>query len=114
MILAREAGTEAAARRQDPVIGACLFAAAGGVVLSPGNRQALRRANARVVWLCASNATLLGRVRSGAHRPLLDADPEAALLRMAAERDELYREVADACVSTEMRSPGEVLEAVLR
>ena len=91
-----------------------VIAAAGGVVLAAGNRAALKSARAKVVWLCASPAVLVDRVASGGHRPLLDDDPAGALERMAAERDELYREVADACVSTDGRSPAEVLEAVLR
>ncbi len=91
-----------------------VIAAAGGVVLGADNRRALKAARARVVWLCASTSTLVGRVRSGGHRPLLDGDPEAALTRMAADREAFYREVADACVSTDGRSPSEVLEAVLR
>src|SRR5436190_14572749 len=89
-----------------------VIAAAGGVVLSADNRAALKSARARVVWLYASPEVLVDRVATGGHRPLLDDDPAGALRRMATERDELYREVADACVSTEGRTPSEVLEAV--
>jgi hypothetical protein len=45
---------------------------------------------------------------------LLDADPDAMLKKMWAEREPLYREVADAIVGIEGRSIHEVLEAVLR
>jgi shikimate kinase len=91
-----------------------VIAAAGGVVLSAVNRDALRRSRARVVWLCAEPATLVARVASGGHRPLLDDDPAGTLRRMYDEREPLYREVADAIVLVDRRSPGEVVEAVLR
>jgi shikimate kinase len=94
----------------EPVI----IAAAGGVVLGAANRAALRQSGARVVWLCADPATLVERVKGGPHRPLLDADPAGTLQRMFEEREALYREVADAIVLVDHRSPAEVVEAVLR
>jgi len=53
-------------------------------------------------------------VRSGAHRPLLDDDPEGTLRRMFIDRAPLYQEVADAIVSVDHRSPHDVAKAVLR
>lgn len=91
-----------------------VIAAAGGVVLREENRAALKAANARVVWLCATPEVLLQRVMSGAHRPLLDDDPAGTLQRMHATREALYREVADAIVLVDNRSPADVVEAVLR
>ena len=91
-----------------------VIAAAGGVVLSERNRDALRSADAHVVWLLADVEVLLDRVRSGGHRPLLDEDPEGTLRRMYDERAGLYQEVADAVVSVDHRSIGEVTRAVLR
>lgn len=91
-----------------------VVAAAGGVVVRAENRQLLRASGARVVWLCAEVPTLLERVRAGGHRPLLDADPQGTLQRMADERAPLYREVADAIVLVDHRSIGDVVEAVLR
>ena len=90
-----------------------VIAAAGGVVLSRENRQALKRSNARVVWLCADRDTLLHRIGGEAHRPLLDDDPAGTLQRMFREREALYREVADAVVDVDQRSVDEVVEAVL-
>lgn len=92
----------------------CIIAAAGGVVLSEENRRLLNDADARVVWLCAQPATLVERVKAGGHRPLLDDDPKGTLERMYHDREPLYREVADAIVLVDHRSPGEVVEAVLR
>ncbi len=91
-----------------------VIAAAGGVVLRPENRAALRESGARVVWLRADPATLVERVKGGVHRPLLDDDPRGTLERMYAERSDLYREVADAIVMVDNRSVNEIVEAVLR
>lgn len=91
-----------------------IIAAAGGVVLSPANRSALKDARAKVVWLCAQPETLVDRVASGSHRPLLDDDPLATLQAMYAARESLYREVADAIVSVDRRSIADIVDAVLR
>ncbi|MCE9622037.1 MAG: shikimate kinase [Actinomycetia bacterium] len=91
-----------------------VIAAAGGVVLSAGNRSALNVANAWVVWLCADSATLLARIVGDDHRPLLDDDPAGTLQRMLHEREALYREVADAIVAVDHRSIDQVVAAVLQ
>jgi len=91
-----------------------VIAAAGGVVLSEENRKALKDSSARVVWLCATPALLVDRVTSSGHRPLLDDDPAGTLQRMYDTRQAFYREVADAVVLVDHRSPTEVAEAVLR
>lgn len=91
-----------------------VIAAAGGVVLREENREALKSAKAKVVWLCASPALLVDRVTSAGHRPLLDDDPAGTLTRMHQDREGLYREVADAIVLVDHRSVAEVVEAVLR
>ncbi len=90
-----------------------VIAAAGGVVLSPENREALRAADACVVWLMADPAILVDRVTSAGHRPLLDDDPAGTLQRMFREREPLYREVADTVVDVDGREVSEVVEAVI-
>jgi shikimate kinase len=107
--LETDALIEALSSREPAVI-----AAAGGVVLAEANREALKKANARVVWLCAQPAMLAERVRNGAHRPLLDGDPLRALETMHESRRDLYHEVADAIVSVDNRTLADVVEAVLR
>jgi shikimate kinase len=90
-----------------------VIAAAGGVVLSPDNRRELVAADATVVWLHAEPAMLVARATRGEHRPLLDDDPSAVLAHMAADRDPLYREVADAVVEVGDRTVDEVVDDVL-
>jgi shikimate kinase len=84
-----------------------VIAAAGGVVLDPGNREVLRRAGT-VVWLRASPEVLAARVRDGGHRPLLGEDALGVLRRLDAERASLYDEVASAVVDVGDLSPDEV------
>ena len=90
-----------------------VIAAAGGVVLADVNRAALRSGDATVIWLAAEPALLVGRAQSGQHRPLLDADPEAALREMATAREALYRGVADAVVAVESRTPGDIADEIV-
>jgi shikimate kinase len=90
-----------------------VIAAAGGVVLAPANREALRAADATVVWLTADPSTLVARARRGGHRPLLDDDPEGTLATMAAERADLYREIADVVIDVGSRRVDEVVAEVL-
>lgn len=94
--------------------GPAIIAAAGGVVLRPENRAALKSSGARVVWLRADPRVLANRVKGGGHRPLLDDDPAGTLSRMYEQREPLYREVADAIVTVDGRSVVDVVEAVLR
>jgi len=91
-----------------------VIAAAGGIVLRAENRELLVDDAACVVWLLAGIDVLLERVRNGMHRPLLDTDPEGMFNTMFEQREDLYREVADAIVSVDHRSLNDVLQAVLR
>ena len=92
----------------EPVV----VAAAGGVVLDPGNRRALRE-GATVVWLRAEPAVLAKRVRPGDHRPLLAHDASGVLTRMEAEREPLYLEVADHVVDVGRAPVARIVESVL-
>jgi shikimate kinase len=89
-----------------------VIAAAGGTVLDPGNRTWMRR-RGTVVWLRADPLALVDRVGHGTHRPLLDDDPAATLVRLAAERAPLYAETADQVVDVDALSPDEVVRRVL-
>ena len=77
-----------------------VLATGGGAVLSAQNRQLLA-ARGFVVYLRASPEDLYERVRHDRNRPLLTtADPLARLRELFAERDPLYRELADLVVET--------------
>ena len=73
----------------------------GGAILRPGNRVLLKE-NGTVIYLHADPAVLWERVRHSRNRPLLQtAEPHTRLATLYAERDALYREVADHIVESE-------------
>lgn len=73
----------------------------GGAVLRPANRVRLRE-NGTVVYLHADPAVLWERVRHNRNRPLLQTgEPQTRLATLYAERDALYREVADHIVESD-------------
>jgi shikimate kinase len=104
--LFRREGEAAFRERESAVLeralaaGGHVIATGGGAVLAPGNRQRLRE-RGLVAWLQADPQTQLQRLEGCRDRPLLEgADRLARLQALAAERDPLYREVADIAVDT--------------
>jgi shikimate kinase len=77
-----------------------VLATGGGAVLDPQNRGRLA-SRGTVIYLHARPEVLFERVRHDKNRPLLaTADPMARLAQLYAERDALYREIADLVVET--------------
>lgn len=98
-----EAGFRA---REEQVVGelsaleGIVLATGGGTVLAADNRRRLA-ARGTVVYLNARPEDLYERVRHDRNRPLLaTGDPLARLRQLHAERDALYRDVADLVVDT--------------
>jgi shikimate kinase len=78
-----------------------VLATGGGAVIRPANRERLK-ANGTVVYLHAEPTTLRERTRKSRHRPLLNtADPLGRLVELYAQRDPLYREVADVVLESD-------------
>ena len=76
-----------------------VVATGGGAVLRSENRQNLR-ASGLVIYLDVPLPTLHERTRHDKKRPLLQvSDPRQKLRELHAQRDPLYREVADLVVS---------------
>ena len=81
-----------------------VLATGGGAVLDAENRGRLA-AGGTVVYLNAHPEDLYERVRHDRNRPLLaTADPLARLKALHAERDALYRAVADLVIDTGAQS----------
>jgi shikimate kinase len=77
-----------------------VLATGGGAVLAPASRRLLA-ARGTVVYLHAQPEALYGRVRQDRNRPLLaTADPLGRLRELYAQRDPLYREIADLVLDT--------------
>jgi shikimate kinase len=102
-------GEEGFRRRERAVIEdlssrrALVIATGGGAVIDPRNRADMARSGV-VVYLSASPDRIHARTRRSQHRPLLrTADPRARIAELIAERDPLYREIADVILDTERR-----------
>lgn len=77
-----------------------IVATGGGAVLRPQNRAALKQGGT-VVYLHAVPRLLYERTRLDPNRPLLQvADPMSKIEELFAQRDPLYREVADIIVNS--------------
>ena len=97
---ARETQTLAELTALDGIV----LATGGGAVLSEENRRRLA-ARGTVIYLSARPEELFERVRQDRNRPLLaTADPLARLRALHAERDPLYRAVADLVVDSSRQS----------
>lgn len=73
----------------------------------------LDQAGVFVVWLRAEVDTLVGRVREGDHRPLLDDNPHAVLEEQAETRSGRYLALADLVLDVEDRSAEDLADAVV-
>lgn len=77
-----------------------IVATGGGAVLRPENRVALKQSGT-VVYLQAAPGLLFERTRLDPNRPLLQvANPMQKIEELFAQRDPLYREVADIVVNS--------------
>jgi shikimate kinase len=89
-----------------------VISVAGGAVLRAENRALIAR-NGTVVWLRARPETLAARVGDGVGRPLLDDDPEAAMVRLSAVRAPFYAEVADLVIDVDDLGAAEVADRIV-
>lgn len=96
----------------------CVISVGGGAVLSDENRRRLRDAGT-CVWLTASPDELVRRTsgdpQSAATRPpLTDVDAREEVQRLLAQRESLYRELAEHTIDTEGRTSEAVIEMVAK
>jgi shikimate kinase len=95
-----------------------VIALGGGALLSEANRTTLR-ANSFFVWLRAAPETLVRRVRedptSPAGRPnLTPTGGLEEILRVSAEREAIFQQVADTRIDTDRLSPRQVAAEIER
>lgn len=87
-----------------------VLATGGGAILREENRRNLA-SRGTVVYLCTSVEQQLARTARDRNRPLLQTDnPEQVLRSLFAERDPLYRSVADIIIETDQRNPRWVVQ----
>ena len=92
----------------------CVVATGGGAVLLKENRDNMKK-NGLVIYLDALPHTLWERVRHDRNRPLLQVvDPLLKLRELHAQRDPLYREVADFVVDGSRLNANCVLQLLMK
>ena len=102
---------EAAAVEEAGASRGAVIATGGGVPLRAENMRRLRGRGV-IVALTAAPQAILARVGASGDRPLLGADPEAAVRRLLAKRGAAYRD-ADLVVDTSDAAAEEVADVVL-
>ena len=89
-----------------------VLATGGGAILDPENRRAMT-ARGSVVYLYCTPEQQYKRTMRDRNRPLLQqGDPLSILERLMAERDPLYREIADLVVTTDRRNAQGVVKII--
>jgi len=91
-----------------------VLATGGGVVLREENRRHLA-SRGLVIYLYCSPEQQFERTARDRNRPLLQTDdPKQRLIDLMAQRDPLYRQVADLVISTEKRAATSVVKDIRR
>ena len=91
-----------------------VLATGGGAVLAAENQQLLK-GNGWIIYLRAAAEHLAGRVRLDRRRPLLQSGDKLAKIRdLLAQREPIYRQLADTVVETNNRSVPSVVREISR
>ncbi len=112
-------GEESFRRREAEVIrdltaqDGIVLATGGGAVLDPRNRAYLKE-RGRVVYLRANVSSIMLRTAHDKNRPLLQtADPRKKLEELTAQREPLYREIADLVIDTGRPNVQSMVQTIL-
>ncbi|WP_426101876.1 bifunctional shikimate kinase/3-dehydroquinate synthase AroKB [Massilia sp. TSP1-1-2] len=90
-----------------------VLATGGGAVLDARNRAYLKQ-RGRVVYLRASVSSIMLRTSNDKNRPLLQtADPRKKLEELTAQREPLYREIADLVIDTGRPNVQSMVQTIL-
>jgi 3-dehydroquinate synthase len=90
-----------------------VLATGGGAVLNPDSR-ALLAERGTVIYLRASVSSILARTAHDKNRPLLQtADPRRKLEDLTAQREPLYREIADMVIDTGRPNVQSMVQTIL-
>ena len=89
-----------------------VLATGGGAILDPVNRQHLRE-RGTIIYLHTSVDQQLKRTCRDRNRPLLQTDdPRGRLAALMAEREPLYREIADLVIETDGKRVQDVVKQI--
>lgn len=90
-----------------------VLATGGGAVLNPESRNYLKQ-RGHVIYLRANVASIMLRTSHDKNRPLLQtADPRRKLEELTAQREPLYREIADLVIDTGRPNVQSMVQTIL-
>lgn len=91
-----------------------VLATGGGSILDPDNREQLKQ-NGSIIYLHGKVTDLLRRTQYDRNRPLLQNDNrQATLEKLFAQRDPIYRQLADWIVDTSARDCSHLVQEILQ
>ena len=76
------------------------------------NVQTLKASSTPVIWLAASDDTILARVASDTGRPLVNSLDTQALFDLKRSRATSYAQAADLVVNTDDRTPNQICQEI--
>ena len=107
----RELESDALSHLEDSNV---LVACGGGIVLNKTNREKLL-STGKVIFLHASISKIAERLKDSIDRPLLhEKERVQELTKIWHERKEYYQETAHIIVKTDMKSPDEISEDIVK
>jgi shikimate kinase len=107
--LERESLKILAAKHEERMV----IATGGGLPLCEENRLLMKQLGT-VIYLQASAAVIIDRLKDDQTRPLLNgADPEQKIRKLLTERDPIYRQVADYFIDTDDKSVAQIIDEII-
>ncbi|BDZ30556.1 shikimate kinase [Lactiplantibacillus sp. WILCCON 0030] len=90
-----------------------ILSTGGGTATIAANVAILMASSTPVIWLDATDATILARVAADAGRPLVNSLDLAALLQLKQQRAAWYAQAADLVISTDALTPAEICHEIV-
>ena len=107
----RDLETDLLRRMQDEK-GFKIIATGGGLPVREVNRKLLHQLG-KVIYLRAKPETIYARLKNDTTRPLLQGeDPLGKIIKLMAEREELYKEAADIIIDVDDKNMEQVLSEI--
>lgn len=89
-----------------------ILSTGGGTPTIAMNAISLKQSTVPVIWLTASDQTMLQRVQNDTARPLVNELDQAALLALKRQRQTLYAAAADLTIATDQLTPQQIARQI--
>ncbi|MCT4457066.1 shikimate kinase [Lactiplantibacillus paraplantarum] len=89
-----------------------ILSTGGGTPTITMNAVSLKQSAVPVIWLTASDQTIIDRVQNDAGRPLVNELDHSALLALKKRRQSLYAAAADLTIATDRLTPQQIAQQI--